>query len=227
MSHRFTSAVLALAMLVAGAAARADAQGLTASLSGVVTDTGGGVMPGATVTIKNVGTNLVKETITGPDGAFVFPDLLAGTFDLTVSVQGFKSYEQKGIVVGATDRIALRAIALEVGALEETVSVVSEATLVQTNNGARSALITRDNLEDIALKGRDFAGMLKILPGVIDTSAREAPGWGSMGGLSINGRGSFNFSYDGVTNKDTGSNSGNYAAPALDSIAEVRVQASN
>ncbi len=89
-------------------------------------------------------------------------------------------------------------------------------------------MITRDNIEDIALKGRDFAGMLKLLPGVVDVSNREAPGWGSMGGLSINGRsGGFNFSYDGVTNKDTGSNSGNYAAPALDSIAEVRVQTSN
>ena len=228
MSHRFSCAVLALAMIIAGAATRADAQGLTANLSGVVTDTGGGVMPGATVTIKNVGTNLVKETVTGVDGAFVFPDLLAGTFDLTVNVQGFKSYEQKGIVVGATERVALRAITLEVGTLEETVSVVSEATLVQTNGGARSGLITRDNIDNIALKGRDFAGMLKILPGVVDTSAREAPGWGSMGGLTINGRsGGFNFSYDGVTNKDTGSNSGNYAAPALDSIAEVRVQASN
>ena len=227
MSYRLCSVVLVWAMVVAGAAHRADAQGLTAQLSGLVTDTGGGVMPGVTVIIRNVGTNLIKETVTGPTGAFLFPDLLAGTFDLTVSVQGFKSYEQKGIVIGATDRIALRTIALEVGGLEETVSVVSEATLVQTNNGARSALITRDNLEDIALKGRDFAGMLKILPGVVDTSAREAPGWGSMQNLSINGRGSFNFSYDGVTNKDTGSNSGNYAAPALDSIAEVRVQASN
>ena len=69
--------------------------------------------------------------------------------------------------------------------------------------------------------------MLKLLPGVIDTSNREAPGWESMNNLSINGRTSFNFSYDGVTNKDTGSNSGNYAAPALDSIAEVRVQTSN
>jgi Carboxypeptidase regulatory-like domain len=223
----FARVALALAIAVLSIPGLLLAQGLTAQLSGVVTDTGGGVMPGATVTIKNVGTNLTKETVTGADGAFVFPDLLAGTFDLTVSVQGFKSYEQKGIVVGATDRIALRAIALEVGALEETISVTSEATLVQTNNGARSALITRENLEDISLKGRDFAGMLKILPGVIDTSAREAPGWGSMGGLSINGRTSFNFSYDGVTNKDTGSNSGNYAAPALDSIAEVRVQASN
>ena len=86
MSHRFCSAVLVLAMIVAGAATRADAQGLTAHLSGVVTDTGGGVMPGATVTIKNVGTNLTKEAVTGPDGAFVFPDLLAGTFDLTVTL---------------------------------------------------------------------------------------------------------------------------------------------
>ena len=131
----------------------------------MVTDSGGGVLPGATVTIKNVNTNLVKETVTGADGSYVFPDLLAGTFDLTVSVQGFKSYEQKGIVLGATERLALRTIALEVGALEETVSVVSEATLVQTSNGARSGLLTRENLEDIALKGRDFAGMLKIMPG--------------------------------------------------------------
>src|SRR5436189_3397383 len=66
-----------------------------------------------------------------------------------------------------------------------------------------------------------------MLHGVMDPSAREAPGWGSVGGMSINGQTSFNFSYDGVTNKDTGSNSGNYAAPALDSIAEVRVQTSN
>jgi hypothetical protein len=184
-------------------------------------------MPGATVSLKNVGTNQVRETVTGTDGVFTFPDLLAGTYDLSVSVQGFKTYEQKGIVLGATERVALRQIVLEVGQLSEQVTVQAEATLVQTNNGARSGLITRENLDDIALKGRDFAGMLKILPGVVDTSAREAPGWGSMQNLSINGRGSFNFSYDGVTNKDTGSNSGNYAAPALDSIAEVRVQASN
>ena len=184
-------------------------------------------MPGATVTLKNVGTNATRDAVTGPDGTFLFPDLLAGTYDITVGIQGFKTYEQKGIVLGATERVALRAISLEVGGLQETVTVTSEATLVQTSNAARSALIEREKLEDIALKGRDFAGLLKTLPGVIDTSAREAPGWGSMQNLSINGRGSFNFSYDGVTNKDTGSNSGNYAAPALDSIGEVRVQASN
>src|SRR6185295_16851259 len=106
-------------------------------------------------------------------------------------------------------------------------TVQSEAVQVQTTTGARTGLITRENIDDIALKGRDFAGMLKLLPGVIDTRNREAPGWESMNNLSINGRTSFNFSYDGITNKDTGQNGANYAAPALDSIAEVKVQASN
>ena len=228
MNHRLVRSLLAIAMIVAcGAVHVLHAQGLTGQISGLVTDSSGGVLPGATVTVKNAGTNTTRETITGPDGAFVFPDLLAGTYDIKVSIAGFKAYEQQGIVLGATERVALRAIALEVGQLSEQVTVTSEATLVQTSNAARSALIEREKMEDIALKGRDFAGLLKTLPGVIDTSAREAPGWGSMQNLSINGRGSFNFSYDGVTNKDTGSNSGNYAAPALDSISEVRVQTSN
>jgi len=226
----FCKLVFAVALLTAvgGALNSVEAQGLTGQISGVVTDSGGGVLPGATVAVKNAGTNGTRETVTGGDGSFLFPDLLAGKYDITVTVSGFKTYEQKGIVLASTDRVALRAIALEVGGLSETVTVQSEAVQVQTSTAARSGLITRDNIEDIALKGRDFAGMLKLLPGVIDTSNREAPGWGSMGGLSINGRGGgFNFSYDGVTNKDTGSNSGNYAAPALDSIAEVRVQTSN
>jgi hypothetical protein len=220
-----TAGVIAAALMVPRVAI---GQGLTGQISGTVADAGGGVMPGATVIIKNAGTNNTRETATATDGTFVFPDLLAGTYDITVTMQGFKSYEQKGIVLGATERVALRTIALEVGGLQETITVTSEATLVQTSNAARSALVEREQIEDIAMKGRDFAGYLKLLPGVVDTSAREAPGWGSMGGLSINGRsGGFNFSYDGVTNKDTGSNSGNYAAPALDSIAEVRVQTSN
>jgi len=221
--------MLAVALLTVFSGATGDvrAQGLTGQIAGTVTDSGGGVLPGASVVIKNAGTNSTRETVTGADGAFLFPDLLAGKYDITVTVGGFKTYEQKGIELASTERVALRAIALDVGGVAETVTVQAESVQVQTTTAARSGLITRDNIEDIALKGRDFAAMLKLLPGVVDTSAREAPGWGSMQNLSINGRSSFNFSYDGVTNKDTGSNSGNYAAPALDSIAEVRVQTSN
>ncbi len=230
MNFRLCRIVLVAAGLLAtvGSITGASAQGLTGQITGTVTDSGGGVMPGATVTIKNAGTNLTREAVTGVDGTFVFPDLLAGTYDIKVSVQGFKTYEQQGLKLGATERLALRAIGLEVGQLTEQVTVQAEAALVQTTNAARSGLVDREKMDNIALKGRDFAGYLKLLPGVVDTSNREAPGWNSVGGLSINGRsGGFNFSYDGVTSKDTGSNSGNYSAPALDSIAEVRVQTSN
>ena len=204
-----------------------NAQGLTGQVSGAVVDSSGGVVPGASVTIQNAGTSLTRHTTTGVEGTFAFPDLLAGTYDLTVTLEGFRPAEQKGIVLASMDRQELRRIVLEVGGLKDTVTVTNAAPLVQTSNGARAATITQDNYEDISLKGRDFAGLLKLLPGVVDTAAREAPGWQMMSGLSINGRSiGLNVSYDGVTNK-TGSNDSVATEPALDSIAEVRVQASN
>ena len=227
MENRFAGAAFAFVLAILSIPGLSHGQGLTGQIAGTVTDATGGVLPGVSVVIRNVGTGLTRETVTGTDGVFLFPDLLAGTFDLSVTMQGFKSYEQKGIELGATERLGLRAIALEIGGVTETITVQSAAVDVQTTNGARSAVITRDTIDDIALKGRDFAGLLKLLPGVVDTANREAPGWASMNNLQINGRASFNFSYDGVTNKDTGQNGANYAAPALDSIAEVRVQASN
>jgi hypothetical protein len=227
-SRRTIVLILTLTAILAAARSDLHAQGLTGQITGTVADAAGGVLPGATVIVTNAGTNLVRETLTGADGSFVFPDLLAGIYDVKVSMQGFKAFEQKGIPLGATDHVTLRKIELAVGQMEETVLVVGESPLVQTQTAARSGLIDRQQMDDIALKGRDFAGLLRLLPGVVDTSNRDAPGWGSMGGLTINGRnGGFNFAYDGITNKDTGSNSGNWSAPALDSIGEVRVQTSN
>jgi hypothetical protein len=227
VSSRFAGLTLALAIIAVALTGPLYAQGVTAQLGGTITDSTGGVLPGVTVVVKNVNTLATRETLTGARGEFMIPDLLAGTFDLTASLAGFKPYVQKGIVINSTDRVQLRAIALEVGGLTETVSVQAEAVQVQTTSGARQSLVTRENFEDIALKGRDFAGMLKVLPGVIDTSVRDAPGWESMNGLTINGQANFNYTYDGVTNKDTGQNRANYSAPALDSIAQVRVQSSN
>jgi Carboxypeptidase regulatory-like domain/TonB-dependent Receptor Plug Domain len=224
--HRIVLAAALLAALTASVGTL-NAQGLTGQIAGTITDSGGGVMPGVTVTLTNAGTKATRDAVTGADGRFVFPDLLAGTYDLKASLSGFKTYEQTGIVLSSTERVGLRAITLEVGGLTETVSVHAESVKVQTTTGERSGLITRQQIEDTGIKGRDFMGVLKTLPGVVDTSGRDAPGWGSVGGMTINGRSSFNFSYDGVTNKDTGSNSGNYSAPGLDSIGEIRVQTSN
>ena len=219
-------AVLCL-VTACGFADVAGAQTLTGQIGGTVLDAHKAVVPGAAVTVRNTNTQLVRNTVTDPGGAFVITNLVAGTYDLTITLSGFKTYVQNGLVLTATERLSLPPITIELGGIEETVRVDASSVRVQTQSGERSAVITAGEIENIGLRGRDFMGTLKLLPGVVDTSAREAPGWGSVGGLTINGMAQFNFSYDGVTNKDTGSNSGNYAAPALDSIAEVKVQASN
>lgn len=216
-----------LALVFLGGTSVASAQTLTGQIGGTVVDDQGAAVPGAIVTAVNTSTRASRDATTDAQGAFVITGILAGTYDLRVTLTGFRTYQQTGIPVSATERAALPPIQLQVGGLAETVSVTADAARIQTQSGERSATISSDQIQDIGLRGRDFMGTLKMLPGVIDTSAREAPGWGSVGGMSVNGQSSFNFSYDGIVSKDTGSNSGNYAAPALDSIAEVKVQTSN
>jgi len=203
----------------------ASAQGLTGQISGTVLDNSKAVLPGVTVTVQNADTQVTREAVTDATGAFVITNLLAGTYNVKASLSGFKTSQQKGVVLSATERLSIPPITLDVGGLEETVVVTGESARIQTKSGERSAVITSDDLQDRGLKGRDPLGTLMTLPGVVDTSNRDAPG--STGGLQINGQTSIAFAYDGVTSKDTGSNGGNFARPALDSIAEIKLQASN
>jgi outer membrane receptor protein involved in Fe transport len=179
--------------------------------------------------VQNVNTQVRRETVTDGNGGFVVTDLLAGTYTVSVSMSGFRGYQQTDVVLSANERLALRPIVLQVGQLEETIAVTADAARVQTHSGERSGLITQDQLENVTLKGRDYMGMLRLLPGVVDTQNREAPGWNNINGLSINGgrNNTINLTYDGVTNLDTGSNTGPFLAPGLDSIAEIKVLTSN
>jgi len=221
------SLVLTMVMVGAtGGLTPVAAQGLTGQITGTITDSGGGVLPGATVVATNTATQATRQAVTNAEGVYVVPDLLAGSYNLTVTMSGFKTYQQTGVTVGATDRVVLRDIVLEVGGFEETISVTADATRVETTTAARSGTVARDTIDEISAKGRDFTAYLRLLPGVIDTASRETPG-APGGGLQINGRTSFNFTMDGITQKDTGANGGGYTAPSLDSIAEVRVQTSN
>ena len=127
MKSRFAGVALALAILALGMPGPLYAQGVTGQLAGTVIDATGAVLPGVTIVVKNVNTLATRETLTGPTGTFLIPDLLAGTFDLSASLAGFKTYEEKGIVVASTERVQLRTIALEVGGVTETVVVQSEA----------------------------------------------------------------------------------------------------
>ena len=167
MILRLCRIALASALLVAfaGAMSSVQAQGLTGQISGTVTDSGGGVLPGATVTSRTPAPTRPARRSPAPTARSCFPTCSPASTTSRVTVNGFKTYEQKGSPSRRPSASALRAIALEVGGVAETVTVQAESVQVQTTTAARSGLITRDNIEDIALKGRDFAGHAQAAAG--------------------------------------------------------------
>jgi hypothetical protein len=207
----------------------ANAQGLTGQISGILTDPNGGVVPNAKIEVINEETARVVTASSDDAGNFVVPQLLSGTYTLIVTASGFKRFEQKGIVLTANDRVAVWRIALEVGDVNQTVTITAEAALVQTNSAERAGLISEEQIQHIALKGRDYMGLVKLLPGVVDTANREASGWNNLVGVTVNGSrgGTLNLTLDGVSSLDTGSQLGPYLAPGLDAIGEVKVLLTN
>ncbi len=221
--------VLSTAVAMFAATGILSAQGLTGQISGSVTDPSGDAVAGAGVEMVNTGTSQARQVTTDESGAFVFTQLLPGTYRVNVRQAGFKTYEQRDIAVTATERVVLRRIRLELGEVTQTVSVEAEAARLQTQSAERSGLINEQQYQKLALKGRDYLGLLKLLPGVVDTRNREAPGWNNLGGININGNrsGTINLTLDGVSSLDTGSMGGPYLAPSVDAVGEVKVLLTN
>ena len=122
---------MVLLVLALGAACRA-AQVLYGSVVGNVEDSSGATLPGATVTLTNKGTGLVQTAVTGETGSFTFTNVQAGTYDVKVSLQGFKEAVRTDVpvTVNTVSRVDSR---LELGALTESITVVSETSLLQTD----------------------------------------------------------------------------------------------
>ncbi len=205
------------------------AQGLTGSISGTVSDPSGSAIPGADIVLTNVGTNQTRTVQSDTSGDFVFTQLLPSTYRLSVSSKGFKRYEQTDIILTATERVVLRRIDLQLGEISQTVEVTAETARLQTQSAERSGLISLEQTQNVPLKGRDYLGLVKLLPGVIDTANRNAPGWNNLGGITINGNraGTINLTLDGISSLDTGSMGGPYLAPSVDAVAEVKVLLTN
>ena len=230
MKRFIARGLLAILMLsLAGAMDRANAQGLSGQIGGSVIDGSGAAIPGATVSVRNTTTAVTRETTTDGEGLFVFTNLFAGTYDLRVTLTGFRTHEKKAVVLTATERVAVPPVVLEVGGVEEVVTVEASALHAQAQSGERSGTIRADEIKGTQLRGRDFLGLLQGMPGVVDTNVRNAPGWNAFLGTQINGLSDqlMGMSYDGVSSKDTGFGAANYVTPSLDSISEVKIQTSN
>jgi hypothetical protein len=212
---RLVLATLVLAFVSAPAFAQA-----TSSITGVVVDQAGGVVPGATITAKNVATGVTFTAYASAQGAFTIPAVPTGTYSVTVALDGFKTAVYNDIGVSVAGPSNIRAV-LEVGAVSETVNVEAASAIVQTQSTTVSSTINTKEIQNLPLTSRSVLDFVVNLPGV-NTPA------GSRNS-TINGldQSSINITLDGINVQDNTlkTTDGFFAIvnPRLDAIEEVTV----
>jgi hypothetical protein len=202
----------------------------TGSLSGAVQDPNGGAIAGAKVTVSDPSKGFQLETKTSSEGTFSFPTIPPGSYTVTVEASGFKKTVKSGIVLNIADRQSTGVIKLEIGGIETTVEVTADAAqlLVKTESGEISQVINGEQVNNLALNGRNYLDLVKLTPGVVSFVNAQTAGPGGLGGFNINGTraNQHNLTIDGATNVDTGSNGTQHIALALDNIAEFKILSS-
>jgi hypothetical protein len=204
----------------------------TTSLRGTVTDPSGSAIRGAQVTVVNPSTTFTRQTQTGGDGTYAFVELLPGTYNLTVEAHGFKKYLENGVVL----RVELPETAniqMQVGAIQEVVSVTSEASPLNTTDASVGNTMGTNEIENLPLDHENTVLLLSLQPGVTLTSDNESyltSAYDTRAGM-VNGERSDqnNISLDGVSNNNE------FAGFAFDgilpttpfSVEEFRVTTSN
>ncbi len=188
---------LALAVvLISGASAVLHAQGsATSTLSGVVVDSGSGILPGASVVVKNNATGTTFDVATNSTGAFSVPALGAGTYTVTVSLPGFKTSVIKDVRLLAAIPTDVK-VTLDVGNIEENVTVTGGSALVQTQASAISSTMTVDQIQNLPLPTRNAVNFATFLPGVNTTGVNRDSNFNGLpqSALSI--------SLDGINNNE-------------------------
>jgi hypothetical protein len=205
------------------------AQVATGTILGNVTDSSGGAVPGATVTATNVDTQASRDTVTDESGQYALRLLPLGNYKVDVTLTGFKTFSQTGIVleVGRNARIDAT---IEPGNVAESVSVVGDAPLVDTTSASLSRSVNQNEVLNLPLVNRDLYSLLNTTGGVTSNDNSN-----SLGGpeqlTTINGSqkaqiGSVNFQLDGGNNTAGLRGTGN-PAPNPEAVQEFRVITNN
>src|SRR5262249_6246683 len=158
----------------------------TGTVTGNVRDTQGGVIPGATVVLisETRGTKSAPA-VTNETGDYVFPNVTPDTYSVEVTLEGFKTVRRGGIAVSGPDRVGIRPLPLEAGAIAEPITVIGQSPLVQTQSGERSFAITSNQIENLPVARNNFTSLTAFTPGVVQTGA-------SAGGTRLGGAGQNN-----------------------------------
>ena len=142
-----------------------DAQG-TAEIQGIVTDSTGAVIPGATVTATNIETNLQRTATTGSAGLYVIPNLPPGRYRVQVALSGFQTslHENINLVVG--QQLTLNTV-LQLGEITEQMTVTSAAPLVDISTAQVAGLVGERQVKDLPLNGRSFDNLITLNPATV------------------------------------------------------------
>src|SRR5258708_2421125 len=214
---------LLICLLVALSAA---AQNITGTLQGTVTDPQGAAVPNAQVSIKNVATGEARTVTASSQGFYTAPELPVGTYDVTIKQPNFKTFISKHVELDASTTTTVNAV-LQVGSVNEEVTVLASAIQVETNTGAVGNVVEGNEVRELPLNGSNFVELTQLAPGVSPASFFNTEKKGLEGGVdfSVNGNSvtSNLFLIDGVNNNDIGSNRTILIYPSTQAIEEFKM----
>jgi len=210
--------VIVVAFSSVGSAA---AQSSNATLHGTIADPSGAVLPGVAVSLESPSTGLKREAVTNEAGLYVFNFLPAGQYLVTAELSGFKAVRHENLPLEVGQNLALD-MKLEVGQVQETVTVEGAVTLLDRTSAAISTVIQSAHLKELPLAGRHWAGLMLLAPGAINT------GDGTHLSTRFAGRArdDNNWTFDGIDAtgvKDPRQDSAARLIISSESIAEFRV----
>jgi hypothetical protein len=205
----------------------ARAQELSATLSGIVTDSSGAVIPHATVAIALAGFNGTARVVeTDGSGNYVATNLTAGTYSITVTAGSFETYKGNNIVLDVAEKHAFN-VQLKTGSTSTTVVVEDNPVSVDTETSGQAGTITGVQIQELEISSRNFEQLLTLQPGVVSQLGDEPSASGTA--MSVNGARTTanNWTVDGADINDSGSNGTVVNEPSMDAIQEITLERGN
>ena len=201
----------------------------TGQINGALTDTSGGVIPGATVSAIESATGIKTDTVTGANGRYSFPSMRPTTYEIRAELAGFKTVRRTDITLQANQNLTVN-ITLELGDLAETITVAGEAATVDISSATISEVVDHARIVELPIAGREVARLQTLVAGTVLASVSEETGKSIPGAvrISANGAGERQNSYrlDGANNTDPYFQE-NQSFPFPDALQEFSIQTSN
>jgi hypothetical protein len=218
---RLTGLSAVLALLATPALAQ-DPRG---AIQGRIVDSSAAAIPGATVTIANIASGTVNTAVSNEDGVYSFPFVPPGRYDISAELTGFKRVEQRNVEVRIADRLALN-FTLEIGDLEETISVVGGAPLLETRTGSSGQVIDEQRIQLMPLSDGNPFTLTRLAAGVVYTGdlkfSRPFDNAGTSAVTANGAEGGNEFTLDGSPNMAHGRRAA--FVPPAGAVQEFKVE---